>query len=275
MAPAAQSDRGGLAAPAGPVGTQAVDRAALLLVAVLDSPEPVASADLVAASGLPKSTVSRLLSSLERSGLVQRTDDGAMVPGPVIADYALSVRPEDTLVRMAQPSLDRLGALTRETVNLAIPLGGEVRQIAQVDSTYLLGAVNWLDQPVPFHCSALGRVFLAHGYPLPAGRLPRLTEHTLTSRSQLQRELDRVARQGFAVVDSELEPGLVAVAAPIRSADGSVTAAVSVSGPSVRLTPEAIPQVAAHVVEAADAISLALRPQPRHDRAGTSRKGAA
>ncbi|MFM7597715.1 MAG: IclR family transcriptional regulator [Actinomycetota bacterium] len=254
-----------------PVGTQAVDRAAQLLVAVLESAAPVASAELVAATGLPKSTVSRLLSSLERSGLIQRTSEGAVIAGPRITDYALSVRPEDTLVRLAQPSLDRLSHLTGETVNLAIPLGGEVRQIAQVDAVYLLGAVNWLDRPVPFHCSALGRVFLAHGHPIPAGRLPRLTDRTITSRAQLQRALDRVAQLGYAVVDCELEPGLVAVAAPIRSADGSVNAAVSVSGPSVRLTPDALPSVGALVVEAADSISRALR----QGRSSTSRKGAA
>lgn len=254
-----------------PVGTQAVDRAALLLVAVLEASAPLSSSELVAATALPKSTVSRLLSSLERSGLIQRTADGAVVAGPRITDYALSVRPEDTLIRLAQPSLDRLGSLTGETVNLAVPLGGEVRQIAQVDAIYLLGAVNWLDRPVPFHCSALGRVFLAHGHALPAGRLPKMTESTITSRSQLQSELDRVHERGYAVVDSELEPGLVAVAAPIRSADGSVNAAVSVSGPSVRLTAEAVPSVGALVIEAADSISRALR----QGQASTSRKGAA
>lgn len=258
-------------ASAAPGGTQAVDRAAQLLVAVLESPAPVTSTDLVSATRLPKSTVSRLLSSLERSGLIQRTGEGAVIAGPRITDYALSVRPEDTLVRLAQPTLDRLGSLTGETVNLAIPLGGEVRQIAQVDAVYLLGAVNWLDRPVPLHCSALGRVFVAHGHPLPSGRLPRLTDRTVTSRAQLQRELDRVIERGFAVVDSELEPGLVAIAAPIHSADGSVNAAVSVSGPSVRLTPSVIPAVGALVVEAADTVSRALR----QGRPSTSRKGAA
>jgi len=124
---------------------------------------------------------------------------------------------------------------------------------------------------VPFHCSALGRVFLAHGHPIPTGRLPRLTDRTITSRAQLQRALDRVVHVGYAVVDSELEPGLVAIAAPIRSADGSVNAAVSVSGPSVRLTPDALPTVGALVVEAADTISRALR----HGQSSTSRKGAA
>lgn len=258
---------------AAPGGAQAVDRAAALLVTVLAAPEPVSFAGLVADSGLPKSTVSRLLSSLERNGLLERDDEGALVPGTAITDYALSLRPEDDLVRLAQPHLQRLGALTGETVNLAIPFGGEVRQVAQVDSTYLLGAVNWLDRPVPFHCSALGRVFLAHGEPLPAGRLTRYTDRTITSRDRLASELEIVLARGYAVVDSELEPGLVAVAAPVESADGTVVAAVSVSGPTLRLTADEVEATIPLVIEAANAIGLALRPGAR--RARTRTEGAA
>jgi len=260
---------------AGPVGTQAVDRASAVLTAVLGSTDPVTFAGLVARTGLPKSTLSRLTTSLERNGLLQRTTAGAWQPGAAITDYALSVRPEDDLVRIAQPYLDALGEDTGETVNLAIPLAGEVRQIAQVDSTYLLGAVNWLDRPVPFHCSALGRVFLAHGTPLPSGRLPRITERTITSRAELAEALDRVRRDGVAIVDSELEPGLVAVAAPIRSTDDTVVAAVSVSGPSVRLTASEIPAVAQAVRATAEAIAVALRPLRTKIPTPTARKAGA
>lgn len=245
---------------ASPLGTQAVDRAAAVLTAVLGSTDPVTFADLCVRTGLPKSTLSRLTTSLERNGLLQRTETGAWQPGTTITDYALSVRPEDDLLRIAQPYLDALGEQTGETVNLAVPLAGEVRQIAQVDSTYLLGAANWLDRPVPFHCSALGRIFLAHGTPLPPGRLPKLTERTITSRAELATALDRVRAEGVAIVDSELEPGLVAVAAPVRSADGTVVAAVAVSGPSVRLTPTHISAVASAVRSVAEDITAALSP---------------
>ena len=115
---------------AGPAGTQAVDRAAAVLTAVLGATDPVTFADLVARTGLPKSTVSRLTTSLERNGLLQRTAAGAWQPGTAITDYALSVRPEDDLLRIAQPFLDALGSMTGETVNLAVPLAGEVRPVA-------------------------------------------------------------------------------------------------------------------------------------------------
>jgi len=258
-----------------PTGTQAIDRAAALLVAILAAPRPVPFAELVTTSGLPKSTLSRLLSSLERSGLVQRTSDGALQPGPRITDYALSVRPEDDLVRIAQPYLDQLGEQTGETVNLAVPVGGEVRQIAQVDSTYLLGAVNWLDQPVPFHCSALGRVLLAYGAPIPHGRLKAFTDRTITSRRELTRELERVRSTGASVVDSELEPGLVAIAAPILGSDGTAMAAVSVSGPNVRLTEDQIPAVVRIVKITAAKISNTVRPGRSPQSSLTGKVGAA
>lgn len=241
-------------------GTQAVDRAAVLLSHVLAAPEPVAFADLADVSGLPKSTLSRLLSSLERNDLLARTPDGAFLPGASITDYALSARSHDALVRIAMPSLERLGKSTGETINLAIAVGGEVRQIAQVDCAFVLGATNWLDRPVPFHCSALGKVFLAHGAQLPPGRLARLTDRTITSRAELADNVAEVAGRGFAVADGELEPGLIAIAAPILAADGSVVAAISVSGPSARISPDDIPRLSTLVRSTAAEISRAVRP---------------
>lgn len=244
----------------GPTGTQAVDRAGTLLARVLAAPEPVPFGDLIIATELPKSTLSRLLSSLERNGLVQRTTTGAVQPGPRITDYALSVRPEDDLIRIAQPYLNELGSLTGETINLAVAVGSEVRQIAQVDSTYLLGAVNWMDRPVPFHCSALGRALIAFGSTLPRGRLKSFTDTTITSRAQLEKELERVRRNGVSVVDGELEPGLVAIAAPVLNGDELAIAAVSVSGPSVRMTPELL----ASATDAVKLTALGISNEVRH-----------
>jgi IclR family acetate operon transcriptional repressor len=246
-------------AVSGPTGTQAVDRAGSILVRVLAAPEPVPFGELVVATELPKSTLSRLLSSLERQGLVQRTTTGAVQPGPRITDYALSVRPEDDLIRIAQPYLDELGALTGETINLAVAVGSEVRQIAQVDSTYLLGAVNWMDRPVPFHCSALGRALIAFGGTLPRGRLKAFTDKTITSRRDLEKELERVRRAGVSLVDGELEPGLIAIAAPILNGDGAAIAAVSVSGPSVRMTSDQLASCTAAVKLTARGISDEVR----------------
>jgi DNA-binding IclR family transcriptional regulator len=255
-----------------PTGTQAVDRASTLLVTVLQSDRPVPFAELAASAELPKSTASRILTSLERHGLVRRGSDASVRPGPVLARYAGSGR-ADALLRLAQPHLARLGELTGETVNLAVPGPTAVEQIAQVDSRFLLGAVNWVGREVPFHCSALGKVFLAYGAtPVPRGRLERRTDRTLTTQERLQADLDGVRRRGYAVADNELEPGLVAIAAPVTDSDGAVVAAVSVTGPSVRLTGNRIAGVGRLLITETRAISRGLDPteRPRNRRVGVA-----
>ena len=256
-------------------GSQAVDRAASLLVQVLQTPEGVSFGELVIRSQLPKSTASRLLASLERQGLLSRTDEGWFRPGPVITRFAHSSGAVDSLIQVARPFLARIGTETGETVNLAVPTATAVEQIAQVDSSYLLGAVNWVGRDVPFHCSALGKVFLAYGVAsLPSGRLERRTPRTSTSRTELDREFARIRAQGFAVADSELEPGLVAIAAPVRGTAGAVVAAVSVTGPAVRLTPSRFRDIGKLLIEVSGEISAALGfPGETDQRSAERRKG--
>jgi IclR family transcriptional regulator, acetate operon repressor len=252
-------------------GTQAVDRAAQLLVAILSADEPLTFSDLQRDSGLAKSTVSRLLSSLERNALVMRDDEGQLLPGAALTRFAQSRRPHDQLIALATPHLDALSAATGETVNLAVIVGHEVEQIAQVDSTFLMGNVDWVGMRVPLHCTALGKVFLAAGAPLPDGRLERLTPRTISTRVRLERELDVVRERGWAVADSELEPGLVAVAAPVRGGDGSVVAALSVTGPSARIGRERFAELGLLLTREAGTLSAQLGHSPdTHRKAGAA-----
>ena len=252
------NSEGNLSAANTPVGTQAVDRAATLLVAILESSDALSFGDLQASSGLAKSTLSRLLSSLERHGLVMRSEDGAMRPGAAITRYAHSDRPYDALIDLTRPYLQHLSEVTGETINLAILVGDEVEQIAQVDCRFLIGNVNWVGQRLPTHCTALGKVFLASGAPLPNGPLARRTARPLTTPGRLAADVKEAARRGWALADSELEPGLVAIAAPVRSSDGSVVAALSITGPSTRLTPARIREFARLLVADCTEISTAL-----------------
>jgi DNA-binding IclR family transcriptional regulator len=252
-------------------GTQAVDRAATLLVTILQSEDPLTFTDLQRESGLAKSTVSRLLSSLENNGLVTRDEDGTLLPGSVLTRFAHANRPYDELITLAATHLDAISAQTGETVNLAVVVDHEVEQIAQVDSTFLMGNVNWVGMRVPLHCTALGKVFLAEGAHLPDGRLERRTPRTIAGRDRLEAELTRVRKQGWAVADSELEPGLVAIAAPVRSADGSCIAALSVSGPSIRIGRDRFAAIGELLVREAGRLSADLGyPSTKHRKAGAA-----
>jgi len=176
---------------------------------------------------------------------------------------------EAGLTEVAQPYLDQLGRDTGETVNLGVGRDGVVEQIAQVDSVYMIGATNWLSRAVPLHCTAIGKILLAYGAAkLRPGRLERRTEQTITSRVALDAELAAVRQHGYAVIDGELEPGLVAVAAPVYRDGGAVVAALSVSGPGTRLTPPRIADVAAACMAQASALSAVLGHRPERPANG-------
>jgi len=251
-----------------PTGTQAVDRAAQLLVAVARHRDPVSFTELIAASGLAKSTTSRLLTALERNGLVRRDVAGRFSPGEVFLSYAWRGGSEADLVTLAQPVLVQLGEETGETINLGVPRdGGLVEQIAQVDSRYLIGGTNWVGLREPLHCAALGKVLLAFGAAeLPKGRLERRTARTITSRSALAAELTAVRERGYAVTIEELEPGLVAVAAPVFADGAAAVGALSVSGPASRMSGSQLPAAADSCIAAARALSAQLGHSP-HARA--------
>jgi IclR family transcriptional regulator, acetate operon repressor len=250
-----------------PTGTTAIDRGAELLVRVLDAAEPVALTELALATGIPKSTASRLLSALERRGLVEQDGErGRLRPGPAILRVAERGLLERNLVDLAGPSLDALGADTGETINLAVPGRGGVEHLAQVDSTHFLGAGQWVGQSVAYHCTAVGKVFLAFGSaPLPAEPLEQLTEQTVTDLEQLVAELGDVRDRRFASAIDELEFGLAALAAPVQGAGGNVIAALSISGPTTRMPPTRIQQIEPRLIQEAQRLSERLSPTPEGD----------
>jgi IclR family transcriptional regulator, acetate operon repressor len=241
-------------------GTQAVDRAALLLAEVVHSADPVTFTELAVASGLAKSTTSRLLLALERNGLLRRDENGRFLPGELFVSFAWRGGADASLVAVAQPFLDRLGKSTGETINLGIANNGTVAQIAQVDSRYLLGGTNWVGLTIPLHCSALGKVLLAYGAPGAKlrGGLERRTDKTIISEPAFKADLEAVLVRGYAVADEELEPGLIAFAAPVFRYDGAVAAAMSVSAPSSRMTSERAAVATRRCMEEAAGLSAAL-----------------
>jgi DNA-binding IclR family transcriptional regulator len=219
-------------------GTQAIDRAADLLVSVVESPRALGVGELAERNGLPKSTTSRLLGALERRGLVQRAGDRRVVPGPVLLRFAH----RDTgtgLVDLADPALKALSDLSGETVNLGVPTPLGVEHLAQEESRHYVGGTNWVGRRVPYETTANGKVLRAFSSDMPA-------------------DAHAIRAQGFAVAVDELEHGLAALAAPILGPDGVAVAALSISGPTIRLTRERIEELAPALVEQARSVSERL-----------------
>ena len=239
-------------------GTQAIDRAASLLVRVVESSRPLGVGELANDSGLPKSTTSRLLAALERQGLVQRTTDrGALRPGPVLLRFAQRDGSAE-LIELAAPSLEWLARETGETINLAVPGPAGAEHLAQRDSAHFVATTNWVGRRVPHHVAANGKVLVAFGAAELPQQLDRFTPATVTDRAELGRQLETVRARGYATAVDELELGLAAIAAPVRGAGGSVVAALSISGPTTRLTDERIERLAPLLIEQAGRTSRLL-----------------
>jgi IclR family transcriptional regulator, acetate operon repressor len=233
----------------GETGTQAIDRAAELLVRVVESPRPVGVGELSAGTGLPKSTTSRLVGALERRGLVQRAADRRVVAGPVLLRFAHRDTGE-SLVGLASPALRELAGLSGETINLGVPTPLGVEHLAQEDSRHFVGGTNWVGRRVPFESTANGKVLLAFGASPPPG--PETIE---------------IRRRGYAVAIDELERGLSALAAPVLGPEGFAVAALSISGPSIRLTRERIAELAPALCDQARLVSARLG---NHDQRGAA-----
>ena len=156
----------------------------------------------------------------ELTAAVRTLADGA--PGPA------------ALATVAQPVLDRLSARIEEASGVAVLDGDDVVFLARASARRLLSLTVTVGSRLPAACTSSGRVLLAFGDPAAAARfiaraaLPRHTARTIVDRKELRAEIARVRRQGYAIVDQELELGLRSLAVPIRRPDGVVIAALNV-----------------------------------------------
>lgn len=216
-------------------------------------------------AGLPKPTVIRLLSVLAERGYVERVADAERYRLGVKTLEVSSVYLQSTsLEAEARPIMGNLARETGQTANLGILNRGQVVHIEVVAP----------DRPVRFwasigkredaYVSGLGKVLLAALDPADlTGYLnqdfPPVTPHTITDQAALAREIAEVGQQGFAVDREESNPGVLCVAAPIRDAQGRVSAALSISGLKAEFEDgENMERYIQHVIQAADEISRRL-----------------
>ena len=243
---------------------QSVDRA-LSVLELLAADGQLGVTAIAGLLDVHKSTASRLLATLEAHGLVERLpDDGRYQLGVGVLRLAGATRSRLDVVQESRPVTRELARAVDETVNIVIVSGRETLYLDQVAGQSALQIHNWVGRRNPMYATANGRVLLAYlslsereailSAAGPGGRLPRLTERTLTTAQEVRAELERVGEDGYAVVVDELEVGLTAIAAPIRGAEGQVIASVSVSGPTFRLAAR-VPAVVTSVLDAAQAIS--------------------
>jgi DNA-binding IclR family transcriptional regulator len=226
--------------------------------------EPVLGvSELARRLGLGKSTVHRMLTTLLDEGFVQKTPDGRYRLGLRLFDLGQLVVSSLELREVAHPILEDLRNDTKETVHLAVLEGTDVVYLERFESPSTLRLFGRLGRRMPAHCTSSGKCLLAFSPPevidaVVAPGLTRVAPRTITSRNMLMRALQQVRRDGYARSMDESEPGVTSVGAPVFGIDGAVIAAVSVAGPSLRLTAEAMPRYTRLVGRAAAAISAGM-----------------
>jgi DNA-binding IclR family transcriptional regulator len=222
---------------------QSAERALALLTSFDETRHEIGVTEIAESLGVHKSTASRLAAALERAGFLSRAGQRYRLGVELIRLGTLALAGFDVVAAM-QPAMEKLSRQTGETVNLAVPDGADILNVAELPSTYILSCSGgWTGRRTKPHAVANGKVLLAYGtIPLPR-QLDRYTEHTIATQAALRDELAAVRRDGYATAVAELEDGLVAVAAPVFDGTGACVAALSVSGPAYRIPPERLAEL--------------------------------
>jgi DNA-binding IclR family transcriptional regulator len=225
-------------------GVQSVDRAISVLEILARRGEAGVS-EVASEIDVHKSTAFRLLGALETRGLVEQAGDrGKYRLGVGLIPLAGAVSDRLDVTRQGRQVCERLAAELGETVNVAVLQEQWAVNVDQARGPSAVSAHNWVGQLTPLHCTSSGKVLLAYADPRPPlPALRRYTPRTIVDPAALEAALDAARATGVARTCEEYEVGLNAVAAPVRDRYGAVVAAVSVSGPSYRMTPERMDQI--------------------------------
>lgn len=246
---------------------QSLERAFSILEAVAERPAGVTA--LASRLDLPKSTVVRLLGSLESLGAVERADGKRWQIGAGLGALGAGAARERGLAALVRPQLAALVREVQEDSGLAVVDGYDVLYVEQVECDHPVQVRDWTGTRAPMHAVPSGLVLLAE-WPAEAlaayveHGLARLTPRTVTDPRKLARRLESVRRQGFAWGHEEFAEGITSIAAPVRDGRGKAVAAIHVHGPAYRFPVEGRGgEVETRVVEAAGAVSRLLAPEPR------------
>lgn len=250
------------AAPAYPI--QSVDHA-LTLLRTFSERRRMRIADVAAELSVAPSTASRLVAMLEHHGFVEKDEDSpAYVVGSALRDIGVAAVSEVDIRSQVHPYLEALAEESGESAQFGILQGGTVVFLDCVEGRQYLRVSSRVGTVFPAHCLATGKAllaelpreeFLRH---YPRERLQEVTEPTIRSRTQLERELGAVRKRGYATSFRESDDDVYAVAAVVRDVAHRVRGAISLAVPRSRMNERNIAKLAAALQRSAKAISAGL-----------------
>ena len=245
------------------MSVQSIKRSFALLRALAVG--PIGVTELAERVDLPKSTVARLLASLEDEGAVEQTEAGGEYRlGPGLIDLAGSAPGGRNLVAAARPHLLELAESIDEVAGLAVIDGRQAYYLDQTESSSNIQVRDWTGEHAPLHAVPSGLAILAHQpedfvTEYLAGSLVQCTPWTMTDPRELTERLEQVRSMGYAWAYEEFAEGINSVAAPIFERDGSVEAALHVHGPAYRFPdPDDTHDHGMAVIEAAKRLAAQL-----------------
>jgi IclR family transcriptional regulator, pca regulon regulatory protein len=213
----------------------------LMVLRVFENQLTVTVAVAAQETQLSRATTRRCLLTLERCGYVSQ-DNGAFRLRPALLPLARAFLSSNRIVDIAEPFLNRLRDSIGEECSLGILDDVNIIFLARAETSRIVNIAPHVGTALPAYCTSIGRAMLAF---LPAAALedflnhapfPKRTQYTVTTGSALRKVLQRVAIDGYASVDQELEIGLRSIAVPVRDSQGAVIAALNVAAPAARAT---------------------------------------
>lgn len=248
-----------------PYQIQVLDRALALLEVLSHQGPDLTLAQISELLKLHKSTAHRLIMVLERHRLIEKNSNtGKYRLGLKLFELGTKAIGQLDLRERARPFLERAVLETGETVHLCVYDDGEVVYLDKVEPTRSVRLASSVGRRNPAYCTAVGKALMAF---LPEAEVEiasakfgfrQLTRRTISNMLELKAELSRVRKQGYAVDNEENEEGVCCVGAPVWSFGTHPVAAISVSGPTFRMTTEKIPVVAQSIAAIANGLSRQL-----------------
>lgn len=234
---------------------ESVVRAVKIVEALAQSPAGLS--ETARRVDLPKSTVARLLATLEEMEAVERDEEGRIYRlGPIVQRLSSAAGGPAQLTAFARPYLEELTGLTGEAAGIAIPDGFNVHYVDQTEATHPVQVRDWTGELIPMHVVPSGLVIMAH-WPHEqtdlylTRTLSRMTTNSVTDPDLIRKRLVRIQERGYEWVYEEFVEGINSVAAPVLERNGLITAALHVHGPAYRFPPKGQDEKLGQAVSAA------------------------
>jgi len=258
-------------APVGVIGK------VLRLLELLDrSPDGLSLKEVTALTRINKSTAHRFLSHLESEGYLFRSNQGLYMIGPKLTRLGTGASSQRALSEICRPVLDNVRRLTTETVNLAVLDGLDVLYIDILETSHRFRMVSEVGMRRPFYCTSLGKAIVANMDEQSQEKLfasiqfRQVTPSTVTNLAQLRQQFIHIRQQGFSIEEEEAVIGVRCLGSIIRGADGEIEGAISISGPTVRITNDRLEYFVNELCNAAREISRRLGYRASKTKTGKS-----